>query len=486
MTTDDIVSLIRTGEGQTIEFKKSYESVTKDVYETVCSFSNSDGGHIFLGVLDDGTINGIREDRVEAEKKDFVTTVNNAMKLHPPLYLCPEAYSIEGKTILYVYVPKAAYVCRCRGRVFDRNNDSDIDITDNEELMYRLYARKSGNYFVNKVYPAFAVSDLDTGAIEHARQMTRVRSDAHPWLSMNDEQLLRSADLILEDTATRQEGLTLAAVLLFGRRSTIMSVLPQHKTDAIYRIENMDRYDDRDVIVANLLESYDRLMEFGRKHLNDPFVLEGVQSVSARDAILREIISNMLEHRDFSSGFVAKLIIERDRIYTENSNQPHGFGRLKLDTLQPFSKNPPISKVFREIGLADELGSGMRNTYKYTKLYSGGTPDFEEGDVFRATIPLNSTATERVGPVNVRSTPHDNPHDNPHDEARTEQILKFCAVPRNRTEIQEYLDIKDRSYFQKKILKPLLDSGDLCLTLPDKPQSKNQRYVAKLNRDLKK
>ena len=380
-------------------------------------------------------------------------------------------------------MPKAAHVCRCRGRVFDRNNDSDIDITDNEELMYRLYTRKSGNYFVNKVYPAFAVSDLDAGAIEHARQMTRVRSDAHPWLSMNDEQLLRSADLMLEDSATRQEGLTLAAVLLFGKRSTIMSVLPQHKTDAIYRIENMDRYDDRDVIVANLLESYDRLMEFGRKHLNDPFVLEGIQSVSARDAILREIISNMLEHRDFSSGFVAKLIIERDRIYTENSNQPHGFGRLKLDTLQPFSKNPSISKVFREIGLADELGSGMRNTYKYTKLYSGGTPDFEEGDVFRATIPLNSTATERVGPASDRGTlhddnTHDTTHDTTHDEARTEQILKFCAVPHTRMEIQEYVGIKNRSYFQKEVLKPLLDSGALCLTLPDKPQSKNQRYIA--------
>jgi len=158
-----------------------------------------------------------------------------------------------------------------------------------------------------------------------------------------------------------------------------------------------------------------------------------------------------MDRYDDRDVIVAKLIIERDRIYTESFNQPHGFGRLKLDTL------------------------------KYTKLYSGGTPDFEKGDVFRATIPLNSTATERVGPASDRGTLHDNPH----DEARTEQILKFCAVLRNRTEIQEYLDIKDRSYFQKKILKPLLDSGDLCLTLPDKPQSKNQRYVAKLNRDLK-
>ena len=69
-----------------------------------------------------------------------------------------------------------------------------------------------------------------------------------------------------------------------------------------------------------------------------------------------------------------------------------------MDRFEPFPKNPPISKVFREIGLADELGSGMRNTNKYTKLYSGGTPSFDEGNVFKITIPLKSIATSKVGP----------------------------------------------------------------------------------------
>lgn len=66
----------------------------------------------------------------------------------------------------------------------------------------------------------------------------------------------------------------------------------KHKTDAIFRVENMDRYDDRDVIITNLLDTYDRLIAFGQKHLSDPFVQEGVQSVSARDRILREICSS--------------------------------------------------------------------------------------------------------------------------------------------------------------------------------------------------
>jgi ATP-dependent DNA helicase RecG len=220
---------------------------------------------------------------------------------------------------------------------------------------------------------------------------------------MSDEELLRSAGLILTDEHTQQEGITLAAILLFGKDSTIMSVLPQHKTDAIFRVVNTDRYDDRDVVITNLLESYDRLLAFGQKHLNDTFHLEGIQSVSARDHILREIISNLLAHRDYSSGYVAKFVIEKSRIYTENANLSHGHGMLNLATFDPFQKNPPISKVFREIGLADELWSGMRNTYKYTKMYSGGEPKFEEGDIFHITIPLSEVATATVGPSS--STP---------------------------------------------------------------------------------
>ena len=191
------------------------------------------------------------------------------------------------------------------------------------------------------------------------------------------------------------------AILLFGKDNSIMSVLPQHKTVAIFRVENKDRYDDRDVVITNLIDSYDRLIEFGQKHLNDLFVLDGIVNVNARDRILREIVSNTLAHRDYSSGYPAKMIIDDEKITVENSNLAHGMGALDLQKFEPFPKNPAISKVFREIGLADELGSGMRNTYKYTQLYSGQNPLFEEGDIFRTIIPLKKIATQKVGGGNV-------------------------------------------------------------------------------------
>ena len=142
--------------------------------------------------------------------------------------------------------------------------------------------------------------------------------------------------------------------------------------------------------------------------MNDLFVLDGIVNVNVRDRILREIVSNTLAHRDYSSGYPAKMIIDDEKITVENSNLAHGMGALDLQKFEPFPKNPAISKVFREIGLADELGSGMRNTYKYTQLYSGQNPLFEEGDIFRTIIPLKKIATQKVGGENVsRNVPQD-------------------------------------------------------------------------------
>lgn len=474
MTYQELTDIFAKGENISVEFKKSTTDITKDVYETVCSFSNRDGGHIFLGVKDDGTVLGVDRSCADKIKKDFVTSINNPQKIFPPLYLQPEDIEYDGKLIIHIYVPSCTQACRCSGRIYDRNHDSDNDITDNANLVYQLYARKQSSYFVNKVYPNLTMDALRPDIIDRARQMARGRNRNHPWLTMSDEQLLRSAGLILTDVDTNKEGLTLAAILLFGKDSTIMSVLPQHKTDAIYRVENIDRYDDRDVIITNLFDTYDRLFAFAQKHLNDPFFLEGDKAVSARDAILREIFSNILAHRDYSTGYVAKFVIEKDRMFTENGNRAHGSGALNLSQFEPFSKNPPIAKVFREASLADELGSGMRNTHKYTMMYSGGTPEFIEGNVFRTIIPLPTIATQKVGPTTQVST-QDTTQVNTQD--RITALLDFCSSPKTREEMQAHVGIANREYFRKAILKPLLASGQLKMTIPDKPSSKNQKYI---------
>ena len=287
--------------------------------------------------------------------------------------------------------------------------------------------------------------------------MAVIQRPNHPWGQMDDFELLKSAELYLNDYQSGKKGFTLAAVLILGKDQVILSVLPHHRTDAILRRVNLDRYDDRDDIRTNLIESYERLMSFVEKHLNDKFYLERDQRISLRDKIFREVVSNLLIHREYSNAFPAKLIIENEKVMAENSNKPHGHGLIDPKNFSPYPKNPTTAKFFKEIGWVDELGSGVRNIYKYNKIYSGEDPIFLENDIFQTTIPLVAKATPQATP-------------------QAKKVLEFCLEPRSRNEIQEFLELKDVKHFRESILNPLIEQGLLLLTEPEKPTSPNQKY----------
>ena len=102
------------------------------------------------------------------------------------------------------------------------------------------------------------------------------------------------------------------------------------------------------------------------------------------------MIANTLIHREFTSSYTAKFVIEKDRMYTENANRSSGDGIITPDNMEPNQNNPIIASFFRNIGWSDRLGSGVRNIFKYSKYYSGEEPEFVEGDVFRIIVPLKT------------------------------------------------------------------------------------------------
>ncbi|MBQ8708460.1 MAG: hypothetical protein IJ523_10270 [Succinivibrionaceae bacterium] len=89
--------------------------------------------------------------------------------------------------ILHIRIPVSPTVARHKGRIFDRNGDADIDITDIADMVYQCYSRKQSTYFVNKVYPHWSVSDLRGDLIARARRMTAAirrrenRNEHHLW-----------------------------------------------------------------------------------------------------------------------------------------------------------------------------------------------------------------------------------------------------------------------------------------------------------------
>lgn len=386
-------TLLKNRETVTIEFKESKNQIPENVYETVSAFSNRYGGYIIFGVNDNGEPIGVNPNNIESMKKNFSNQLNNPNKMSPTLYLSLEEVELDGNTLLVCFVPSSSTVVKCKGRIYDRNEDGDLDITDSPIQVENMYARKIGMFSEHKIFPYIEDSDLKLELLPTVRQLIENKNLSHQWLKMSDKELMISAGLYEKDFVTGEKGYNLAAVMLFGKEETIRSCVPGYITDAIFRVDNMLRYDDRIRVQSNLIESYDALMKFVQVHTSDKFFIENGHTISIRDIIAREVIVNILIHRDFSSTFPAKLTIDRDWLKTENWCRPRRHGNILEDEFSPYPKNPLIANFFTIMGYSESIGSGVKNLYQYVPLYSGGgKPILFEDDVFRIEIPLAKEA----------------------------------------------------------------------------------------------
>jgi len=153
MTRDKLKEILQKGEGIEIEFKTSQTELNKDTFESICAFLNRKGGHLLLGVKNEGTVEGVIEDCVQDIVNNIVTNANNPQKLSPPFYLSTQVIDYDGKKVIYVYVPESSQVHSTNGKIFDRNEDGDFDISRQTEQVTQLYLRKQTTYSENRIYP---------------------------------------------------------------------------------------------------------------------------------------------------------------------------------------------------------------------------------------------------------------------------------------------------------------------------------------------
>ena len=388
MTIEDFEMVLKVGEHIGVEFKEAKGGAKDDTFETVCSFLNRFGGDIFLGVNDKGEVIGVPDGAVEPMVKNIIKVTNNKELLNPTFYVFSDVFKYKGKNVVRIHVPASSEVHRFKGICYDRVFESDVQVQSSDQIA-EMFIRKRNVFTEKKPVPGLGMEHLRMDLMPMIRNLIHSRDSDHPWLKLTDEQLFSEAGILETDLLTGKKVFNSAAVLLLGRDDIIFNCFPAYKTDAIMRRVNVDRYDDRETVVCNLIEAYDRLVAFGGKHLNDKFYLDRDIRVSLRDKILREVIGNVLIHREYSSARPARFIIEKERIIVDNASKALKCGVINLDNLSPVSKNPIIAKFFKQIGRADELGSGTRNLYHYTRLYSNADPIIEEGDQFVTTIPLD-------------------------------------------------------------------------------------------------
>ncbi|MCD7879500.1 MAG: putative DNA binding domain-containing protein [Candidatus Gastranaerophilales bacterium] len=490
----NIKKLLEQGENQKVEFKEALLEFPKSTYETICAFLNTDGGEIILGVKDNGKITGVSSNKINNMKNDFINVMNSGSKINPAIHLDIKDIEIEGKTILYISVFQSSQVHRCNGKTFIRQNESDFDISNNNNAISKLYLTKDSSYSENRIFPAVRYEQLREDLIERGRKLALIQNSNHPWKEMDNLTILKRSSLYIEDPRTGEKGYTLAAILLFGTDELIASALPAYRIDVLKRVNNITRYDDRlDLRTTNLLESYDKILEFIAKHLPNPFYLEGSQRINLRENIFRELVANIIVHKEYANAEPTRIIIQRNLIHTENSNKPYINGIINLDNLVTHPKNPNITRFFKEIGIVEELGSGIEKIIHYCKEYTGNEPiirdenmfTFElKHNLFSISLQENEVTEKKViqssdtvkGKV-IQSS--DTVKEKVIQSKNQKLTIEFCTIPRTSAEIKDYLGLKSKNNILQRVINPLLEQGILIRTIPDKINSSKQKYVVK-------
>ena len=142
-----------------------------------------------------------------------------------------------------------------------------------------------------------------------------------------------------------------------------------------------------------------------------------------------------------------------------------------------FSRNPKIVELLTEYDLVKEYGEGVDRVFRDMEEAGLPEPVYCQSDfMLYATLKNKNYGTEASWADTAQDRAHDTAHDEAHD--KYELIVAFCENERTKQEIMDYLQFSSRRQFNERYMKPLLQSGRLRMTLPDKPQSKNQKYIS--------
>jgi len=300
---------------------------------------------------------------------------------------------------------------------------------------------------------------LDALDLDAARQL-------FSGISALDPQALRTLKLI---TGFQGQSVpTKGAVLLFGKERVL------HFSDAWVQCGRFIGTDKAQIfdhldIREHLPTAVESIMLFLKKH-----AMRGADfsAVRRKDVwsiplvLLREAVINALVHADYSQrGAPIRVSFFDDRIEVESPGilLP---GMTVEDMRQGVSKirNHVIARVFRELNLIEQWGSGVRRIFTEAKEQGLPEPQFVEvGMRLRVVVylaealPLTRT-TEQV----------------------TEQVTRFLALLKNGAlgvrEAMEALGLKHRPTFLANYLQPALKAGLIEMTQPESPKSPTQKY----------
>lgn len=334
MNRKDLLELIKTGEGYTLEVK---ETLNSSISREICAFANASGGKIILGVKDNGEIAGFN--LTNAINSRIQDTVRN---IDPALSIAVEKVS----NLAIIYVPEGKekpYFAQ--GHCYLRQGANSQQLRRDD--IRAFFQRENLIQFDRKAYPGFEENDFDKNAF--GSFIAKAGIDK----TLPKEHILKSLGLITEEKINN------AGVLFFSKsiskyflNAVIGCVLYDGKTKT--RILDKKEFDSD--FISNLNSS----VIFVLRNLRIEYIIEKIEreeKPEIPEAVLRELIINAMSHRDYFSNGRVLIEIFSDRVEISN---PGGllFDKSELGK-RSLARNPLLVDMVLRRGLVEKVGSGI-------------------------------------------------------------------------------------------------------------------------------
>src|SRR3990167_4716830 len=350
-----IDQLIKEPEGKTLEFKRDVSS-PKPLLKSLVAFANTAGGRLIIGIDDDRQIIGVEDPLDEEERLCNLIADSIIPRIVPNI----ELVTFKNKTLLIIEVfvgnvrPHWLKAETAENGVYVRLGSTNRKA--DQSLIAELHRSVGGITFDEMPMPDLSIDDLDLNAAKMFFAGTNILT----------EQTLLTLKLI-----ARYQGKlvpTKGAILLFGKQRDLYFPDAWVQCGRFNGIDKATIFDHID-IHENLPKTVDSIMLFLKKHAmrTADFTETRRKDIwSIPLGILREAVINALVHADYSHrGTPIRIAFFDDRIEIENPGilLP---GMTIEDMLQGVSKirNHVIARVFREINLIEQWGSGVRRIFK--------------------------------------------------------------------------------------------------------------------------
>ena len=365
----DILSIIRTGENEQLEFKQT-TSLLKEAIISICAFANKNGGTIIFEVTDNGTVTG------QTVSDDTLKNIANSIKLNtaPRLFPQVEKTTIEGKDCILVSIeesplkPHTAF-----GRPYIRVAATNQQM-DQATYAHFLEARHNGYGFDHQLMENASLKDIDEDSVANFLTLANETRNLGESLYQPIEQTLEKLDLM------KQGKLTRAAILLFGKKPGLFfDGQYEVKCGAFPDDASYDFFTANREFAGNLFSIFESVFSFVTDRLDKSY-LKGIKSGQAAWEIplgaIREAIVNMLIHKDYRQG--VKSTVEVRPSFLRFYNPGHLFQPIitEENLLRPHPSRPGnklIAKTFFWAGLAETWGSGTLKII--AELKKAGKPD---------------------------------------------------------------------------------------------------------------